>query len=637
MYFWRRKIGMPRRPIQDRPRQGLRRGLGYAGQALPALGLVLLLLLAAFSAGPAQAAKKSYGYEEDPVRLGSTAIEQGLLDEAALKFQEAIDNEWKLDQAHCGLGDVRLRQERYPEAEQLFRTAIRERGESRSGGLYPEADAGLGMTLYRLGQPAEARKECEIALREKNGLWDANYCMARILIDEKQYAEALAYLDKGKDRKGVFKGEDQYHYGLALVDVAQGDAAGAEKEALLALNLNPSKPEYGRLVAEIYTSGKAPLLAIKAYENVLAMPTVVPTAEMHMSLGKLYEGEKRFNDALHNYLAAVEIDSTYAPGFKSSARLYALGAQNDRAAQFYLRYTQIVPDDPEGWYGQAEAFSNLGSNRRAFEAAEKAYALDSLDVRIRLTLARTSYLTSDLPRAERMYGSVADTTLYRSNDWVNLAQIALSQKGFDRADELLTKALNLDPRNPDAFAAKGKLFLSRAKPDSAIVYYGKSLEINPNSLLARINLGVAYLQLKRPADAAQVLRQAVALSPDAAPPHIYLGQAMVMSDSLNAGLAEYKRAMEIDAKSGAALRGAGYIYLKRADYAQAETVLTRATEVDPKNADGWASLGSAQAGLRKIDAGIKSFERALELSPNHEGALRGIEALKKAKAAPGGN
>ena len=364
---------------------------------------------------------------------------------------------------------------------------------------------------------------------------------------------------------------------------------------------------------------------------------VVPTPQVHQNLAKLYEGERRFNDALGHYLDAIEMDSTYAPAFKAAARLYALGNQNDRAGSFYLRYSELMPGDAEGWSGQAEAFLSLGASRRALEAADKAYAIDSTDARIRLSLARASYQSNDLARSQRMYGSVPDTTLYKASDWMNLGQIELAQKGIARAEELLTKAIAMDPGNPDAYAAMGKLFLSpqRAKPDSAVVYYQKALAINGNSLVARVNLGVAYLQLRKPQDAARELRRAIAQNPNTVAAHIYLGQALVLSDSLATGLGEYRKAMEIDPKNGAAMRGAGFIYLKRAEYGQAEAVLQKATEAEPRNADGWASLGSARAGLRKIDEGIQCFEKALEIQPNHEGALRGLEALKRARSATG--
>jgi superkiller protein 3 len=626
---------MLRRWNQDRPATG---GQHAWGGRRARRGALVLIVLALALATPSLAGKRSYKYEEDPVRLGTTALEENRLPDAARLFQEAIDSEWKRDRAYYGLAEVLRREDKDQEAEGYYRKAIENHADERNGSTYPEASAGLGLSLLTLGRSEEAQPEFESALRDNKNLWDANYGMARILIAQKRHSDALPYLEKGKGLKGVREGQDQYCFGMALVEVGLSDVPAAEKDALLALTLNPARAEYGTLVAQIYTARGARTLAIDAYEKALATMPGAPPPSVHQALAKLYEEERQFNDALRHYLNAIEIDSTYAPAFKSAGRLYALGNQANQAGRFFLRYSQLAPNDAEGWSGQAEAFLSLGANRPALEAAEKAYGLDSTDARIRLSLARATYLTNNLERSGRLYGSVADTTLYKTNDWVNLGQIALAQKGFDRAEELFDKAIKMEPGNPDAYAAKGKLFLApgRSKPDSAAVYYQKALEINPNSLVARLNLAVAFLQLRRSADAKQELRAVITQSPNSAPAYIYLGQALVMSDSLGAALTAYRKAMDIDPKSAPALRGAGFVYLKRGEYAQAETALTKATEVDPRSADGWASLGSAQAGLRKIDDGIKSFEKALEISPNHEGALRGLDALRQARAAAGG-
>lgn len=627
---------MSARPKQNRPAHALvnrSRLATFAGRAALVVFAAVLVL-----AMPLHAGKKSYGYDEDPVRRGDAAFKEGKLADAAALYKEAIENEWKLDRAQYGLAEVLRREEKFTEAEPIYRAAIAEHEETRNTTAYPEANAGLGLTLLALGRPDEAQKEFTTALGEDKNNWNANYGTARILISQKRYSDALPYLEKGKNLKDVSEGLDQYNYAMALAEVGLEDWTAAEKYAMLALTLNPSVAEYGTLVAQIYTQRGAPTLAIDAYERALATPGVVPTPRVHQDLAVLYEGERQFNDALRHYLDAIEMDSTFAPAYKSAARLYALGNQNDRAGRFYLRYTELVPNDAEGWYGQAEAFLSLNSNKRALEAAQKAYDLDSTDAKIRLSLARATYSNNDLSRSAWMYTSVPDTTLYTIVDWVNLGQIALSQKGFDRADELLTKAIAMDPTYADAYTAKAKLFLTlpSPKPDSAVVYYQKSLELNPKSVVAKVNLGVAYLQLRRPADASAVLRQVIAVNPNWAPAHVYLGQALVMSDSLSSALGEYRRALEIDPNNASAMRGAGFVYLKRKDYGQAETILLKATEADPRSADGWASLGSAQSGLNKIDEGIASFEKALEISPNHEGALRGLEALKQAKATAGG-
>lgn len=596
------------------------------------VGLVILAAALALVM-TVQAAKKSYDYDDDPVRLGEEALQAGRIEDAGRLFREALDSEWKLDRACLGLAEVLRRQDPPAEAEPLYRRAVEEHRVIRNGATYPEASAGLGLVLLSLGRPEEAEVEFNKALRDEKNLWPANYGMARILIAQEKYSEALPYLQKGKGLKNAAAGLDQYHFGMALVQVGLNQVEEAEKSAGLAQTLNPSVPEYGTLRADIYRARGAPTLAIDAYEQALATPGAVPTPRVYQDLGVLYEGERLFNDALQRYLLAIELDSTFAPAYKSSARLYALGNQTDRAGRFFLRYSELVPEDPEGWSGQADAFITLGVAKRALDAAEKAYSLDSTDTRVRLSLARALYMNNDLTRSQWLYDAVSDTTLFKANDWVNLGQIALSQKGFDRADELLTKAIAMEPENPEAFTAKGKLFLSRQKPDSAVVYYQKSLVLNPKSLVARINLAVAYLQLRKSTDAGVILRGVIKENPGWAPAHIYLGQALVMSDSLSAGLTEYRKAIELEPNNPAALRGAGFIYLKRGDYGQAETVLAKSVQVDPRNADGWASLGSAQAGSRKIDDGIKSFEKALEISPNHEGALRGLDALKKAKSA----
>ena len=98
---------------------------------------------------------------------------------------------------------------------------------------------------------------------------------------------------------------------------------------------------------------------------------------------------------------------TRAPG-----RLYNLATRYPDAARFYIKYTQLKPDDAEGQLGLAEAFFKMGSSRKAQEAAEKAYAIDSTDTRVRLLLARTTFLTNDMKRSERFFASVPDTGRY---------------------------------------------------------------------------------------------------------------------------------------------------------------------------------------------------------------------------------
>lgn len=57
------------------------------------------------------------------------------------------------------------------------------------------------------------------------------------------------------------------------------------------------------------------------------------------------------------------------------------------------------------------------------------------------------------------------------------------------------------------------------------------------------------------------------------------------------------------------------------DWQTAEAILLRAVMVEPLNADGWSLLGFTHRKQAKFDQSEDAYTRALELDPNHLGAL----------------
>ena len=98
------------------------------------------------------AAKKEYSYETNPVRLGRKALEEGKVSEAKAQFEEAIANEWELPGAKAGLAEVKVLNGNLEDAEPLFRESIAMQST-------PEAHAGLGLLLLRMGRVDEAKIE----------------------------------------------------------------------------------------------------------------------------------------------------------------------------------------------------------------------------------------------------------------------------------------------------------------------------------------------------------------------------------------------------------------------------------------------------------------------------------------------
>ena len=592
-------------------------------------GIILFALLF-FLPLAAEGAKKSYRYEDDPVRLGMKAIETGDYEAAEARFNEAIENEHQTYRARYGLGELLRLRGSYAEAEPLFRRAIMEKNQETGNADYPEAHAALGLVLLRLDRLEEAKQELEQAQKEDGGSWQAHYGLARIALLEDRLGDAEKHLERGKKRKGVEQGEDLYRYGMALLQRKRGEIAEAEKNALAALHINPNDPLYGTLVGEVYTERGAPTLAIMEFEKVLHQPGLLVRAPVHHDLGSLYERERRFNDALDQYHEAVRKDSTYAPAWKSMAELYALADRSREAAQTYLRYTELRPDDWEGYLGLAQAALAADLRQPALDAATQAFSLDSTRVEIRLALARATFLNNDKQTAERLYESLPDTVALEALDLVRVGQLKLDRNDLDEAARSLRQAIEMDSTQSDAFFALGLLELRQGAGDSAVVQFERAIAVNPRHSAAQLNLGVAWLQMQKPCNAITPLRTAVGAAPGYTQARVYLAMSLVncSEDSLSAAVAEYRVAIEQEPQNATALRGLGFCYLKRGDCGAARDVLRPATTAAADNADGWAMLGQAQAICGDLEGAARSFRRAIEISPAHPTATQGLQTIE---------
>jgi tetratricopeptide (TPR) repeat protein len=619
--------------------------------ALPAaaraalLGLALLAALAGAlgggfaGAGPARA-QPSYGLDEDPIRLGGKAYEQGRLADARAQYERAVAAGYQVARAQRGLADIAAREARLEEAEALYRAAIAARRE-RDRRDDPEARAGLGLVLLRLGRAEEAALELDRALQEQPDNWDALYGRARLLLARERWDEAKGLLARGTKRRGVADGEDKYHFGLALHHFGTGDLNEAEKEALLALHLDPGDPERPLLVGRIYERRGTPALAIPAFEQALAARDAAAgaaaSAPLLHELGRLYEQQKSYNEARDRYLAATAADSTYAPAMRDLADLLRRAGQHDRAARVYLRYLALAPRDVDAQLGLGEACLEIRQTERAVAAAQAALAVDSTRVDARRLYARAGLRSGD--RAVRAAAAAAFTALpgdsaWTAADWVALAEQQGEAKEADAARSSLARALALAPDLPAAHYQLGVLELGAGRPAEAAAALERAVALRPDAPVYRLNLGVAYAGLRRAADATAAFRAALGLNGQLTAGRLLLAQTLAAADSLGAAEEEYRRVIAAEPGNAKALGGLAWCRLRRADYGEAARLYRAATEAEPDNAEAWAGLGNALLGGGRLDAAEQALRRARSLEPGNAAARMGFELLERARKAP---
>jgi tetratricopeptide (TPR) repeat protein len=591
---------------------------------------VAALLLAV--ASPSPAAPRTYGIDEDPIRLGDRALAEGHLAEARSHFQEALENGYKTSRARFGLAEVTVREGDFAEAEPLYREAVA--GGSGSPEEQARIRAGLGLLLLRLGRDLEAEQEFDAALAQDPDQWEAWYGRAHRMLDLGQVEEAERILKRGANRKGVREGQDLYLYGMARVHLARGELEEAELAALRALDLNPQDPAVAALVGRVYEARGTPTLAIDAFEKSLATPGVVRTAPMLHNLGQLYAEVRRFDDARDRYVEAVAIDSTYAPALGDLGHLYYAAGRHEQAARVYLRYAILVPDDLGALLELSESCLEVHHFAQALEAATAAMRIDGTRDDVRFAFARAGIRAGDdevKARAAATYAELEGKPGWKAADHSLLASYLMATGDLEAARTHYDEAIRLDPGDPHANYQAGILAMKRGDTAQAKAHLETAVRGAPDIPAYQLNLGIARLRAGDTAGAVQAIRRALELNPDLTVGRVILAQAYAAGGDLPAAEAEYDRVLRAEPRHAQALRGKGFCRLRASDYEGAAAAYGAAAEVEPGNADAWAGLGLAQLGRADWPAAEAAFDRAGKLDPDNRSLQRGRELLAQAR------
>jgi tetratricopeptide (TPR) repeat protein len=208
--------------------------------------------------------------------------------------------------------------------------------------------------------------------------------------------------------------------------------------------------------------------------------------------------------------------------------------------------------------------------------------------------------------------------------------VRLGAAHYDRAQERLEAATQLDSRMWEAFYDLGWLALEQRQYDNAVKALEKSVDIYPRHLPSTLALGRAYEETGRPEAAAKVYKNFLdgkwkVPSSDGVALRVALGSALRRSGKLDAALESLRDALKVEPRSAPALAGMGLIYEAKGRHELAELVLHRALDIDGKGrlaADVWNNLGLIALSRRHDQEAFADFAEAAKLDPTLTSARR---------------
>jgi tetratricopeptide (TPR) repeat protein len=212
----------------------------------------------------------------------------------------------------------------------------------------------------------------------------------------------------------------------------------------------------------------------------------------------------------------------------------------------------------------------------------KRWAPDNIEMAY--TLGMSYIQTHDQDKSREAFARMFSVSPGSASAYLINGKMMIRQQFEEFAEKELQKALEIDPRLPEANFLLGELAVYRADLERGVALLQKEIAINPGFAMAYYMLGEAYTRQLKWDDALQPLQKSIWLNPFFSGPYIVLGK----------------------------------VYLKKGELGAAESLLRRALSRDPNNFSGHHLLAQVLQQSNRAEEAKKEFELADKLRTSSE-------------------
>jgi len=194
----------------------------------------------------------------------------------------------------------------------------------------------------------------------------------------------------------------------------------------------------------------------------------------------------------------------------------------------------------------------------------------------------------------------------------------------ESAIEYFDKVLQLDPNDKISLKRKGMLLLRNETIEEAKECFDKVIKLDPSDTEAWWGKGTAFQIVGKPYQAIQYFDSALEIDPYDALVWKQKGFALsARGETWDNALECFDKALEINSDDSSVWKGKAEILHKKNDLDGAIVCYDKAHKLNPRNWTILTSIGFALAGKKEYEKAVDVFDKSLALKRNHVETLRG--------------
>jgi Tfp pilus assembly protein PilF len=185
------------------------------------------------------------------------------------------------------------------------------------------------------------------------------------------------------------------------------------------------------------------------------------------------------------------------------------------------------------------------------------------------------------------------------------------------ASKWLEKAVELDPKNKDAWYYLGRAYYTRGLLPESRRAFQAALHLDPRDARAENNLGLILESEAKPNDALDAYRYAIEwqeVTPrQSEQPYLNLGSLLLELDRAGEAIAPLEKAVELGINNASCHLKLGTAYMRTNRLPEAQRELEKAVRLDPENAAIHYQLARFYKQVHQMEKAKVEFQRTEEL------------------------
>lgn len=488
-----------------------------------------------------------------------------------------------------------------------------------------------GVKLIRNEKYNDAKKYFKGLLSSKSAS-EAYFYLGEIYMIEENVDSARICYTKGMESNKDFA---LNYAGMVRLNVLNGNDSEIAKNRNQAFDLSDEEnPKVYIVIAEAFMHIKYFDTAMQIMDKALA--NKLKTADIFITIGKIYLGKingteaiKNFEEALKiepenpealtlkakvyslisNYNSAISLleeaiasDSTYSPAYKELSDVYSNINNYSKAAEYYLKYINKSETNNEKLKRYASILYLNKDYRKAIDILEELVSKDPDNSSLVRILAYSYFKLDDIENSKSYFQklfSMSDDK-YLPSDYENYAEL-LSKTGNDSlAIEYLAKVVQADSSRNDVYGKMSILYYKNKNWDGVISSLNRKKDLTAQEYF---DLGKAYYFTQKYNEADSAFSTLASKVPDLAIAYFWQARVKANFDPESVeGLAKpyYEQFITISQEDTTKFKKElieaysylGYYYYLKTDNANSKLYWQKVYALDPKNTQAVEALKS---------------------------------------------